>query len=108
MATYSNRPQLIYGDARRLSDPGELGDHYLAKFPAHARPVQGMPETGGPYNNGLWRVYERDYDGKTKPAVWGFRHRGQIWRRTPRRNPYNGSVEYITDGTVQHAVMFSS
>ena len=103
---FKDTPQ-IYGDRRRLGDPGETGDHWLAKFPAHAKPISQMPETGGPFNVGIWKVYERDYDGKTKPAVWGFRHRDQIWRRVPERNHY-GELRYVTRGTITNAVAFSS
>src|SRR5262245_24550825 len=103
---FRDRPQ-IYGDRHRLSDPGELGDHYLAKFPAHARPIQHMPDSGGPFGNGIYKIYEQDYDGKARPAVWGFRHRDTIWRRVPERDTY-GALRYVTRGTIQNAVMFSS
>lgn len=104
--TFSDRP-VIYGDRRRIGDPGEIGDSFVSKFPAHARPIQQMPDTGGPFNNGTWKVYTRDYDGRTKPAVWGFRYRDQVWARLPERNRFGG-ISYVTRGTITNAVAFSS
>lgn len=97
------------GDARRLSDHGSVSDNWTAKFPAHARPIQHMPEagSGGVNNQGVWKVYERDYDGKTKPAGFGFRHREQIYRRVPQRDQM-GRMTWTTQGTFQNAVAFSS
>jgi len=103
---FSDRPQ-IYGDRRRLSDSGDVSDNFTSKFPAHARSVQHMPETGGPFNNGIWKVYERDYNGRDKPAGWGFRHREQIFRRVAERDHF-GQLTYVTRGVFQNAVMFSS
>src|SRR5262249_16765561 len=104
---FSDRPQ-IYGDRRRLSDQGGIGDTFTSKFPAHARPVQHMPENvPGPYGGGVWKIYERDYNGRDKPAGWGFKHRDQIFRRVAERDHW-GQVTYVTRGTYQNACMFSS
>ena len=102
---FKNTPQ-IYGDRRRLSDPGPLGDQYLQRFPAHARPISQMPDTPGPHG-GCWKVYPRDYDGKTNPSGWGFRHRDQVFRHVPERDAW-GQQRWVTRGTYQDATMFSS
>ena len=105
--TFSDRPQ-IYGDRRRLSDPGEIGDHFTSKFPSHARPINQMPDNvPGPYGGGVWKIYERDYDAKTNPAGWGFRHRDTIWRRVPERDHW-GQTTWVTRGVFSHPTMFSS
>src|SRR5262249_43227733 len=88
-------------------DPGEIGDTFTSKFPSYAKPIQYMPDTGGPFNNGIWRVYERDYNGKDKPAGWGCRHRDTIWRRVPERDHW-GQTTWVTRGVFSHPTMFSS
>jgi|SRR5215472_3497253 len=103
---FCDRPQ-IYGDRRRLSDPGDVSDNFVSKFPAHARPINQMPDTGGPFNNGIYKIYTRDYNGKDKPAGWGFRHQDQIWRRVPERDHW-GQTTWVTRGVYQNATMFSS
>jgi hypothetical protein len=105
--TFSNKSQLLYNGGPRLSDNSGAGN-FSQRFPDHARPIQHMPDAPGPYGSGNWKIYERDYDGGTKPAVFGFKHRDQIWRRTPKRDFYTGATEWQTDGVISDAVMFSS
>jgi hypothetical protein len=102
---FSDRPQ-IYGDRRRPTDPGDISDQWAAKFPAHVRPISQMPDTPGPYGNGSWKIYTHDYNPKIGPG-FGFKHRDQIWRRVPERN-FHGETRFVTRGTVQNVVGFSS
>jgi hypothetical protein len=103
--TFSDRP--VIREGRRIGDSGELADIYTTRFPAHARPLNQMPDSPGPFGQGCWKIYSADFHPETKPAEFGFKHRDTLWRRVQERG-HNGLPRWTTRGTFPNAVMFSS